>query len=251
MEATARDTERLESEIEQGRKIADQAEEVWGYASPAGILRADRRGIMQIRHGRIEAESSVLEIGCGTGLITRRIAPTGARITATDLSSDLLVRGRELVAFENVVFQVANAEELPFAEEAFDVVLGNAILHHLDVVQALQEIRRVLKLGGRMVFTEPNMFNPQIVMQKNWGWLREKAGDTPDERAFFAWQIRRLLGELDFVDIRVSPFDFLHPVTPPILIPFIGAIGRLVEHIPLVRQIAGSLLIVGSKTAQA
>jgi hypothetical protein len=46
-----------------------------------------------------------------------------------------------------------------------------------------------------------------------------------------------------FTDISIVPFDFLHPWTPPLMIPVVNMIGRIAEKIPLVKEIAGSLII--------
>jgi SAM-dependent methyltransferase len=53
-----------------------------------------------------------------------------------------------------------DAHHLEFQDECFDLVFGCAILHHLDFVKALDEIRRVLKPGGRILFVEPMGVNP-------------------------------------------------------------------------------------------
>ncbi len=238
---------RLSKELEQGQKIAEEAEAIWGYGSHAGIIRADRRAALHIQCGRINSSSLTLEVGCGTGGISRRIAPTGARIIATDLSTALINQAKTNSDFLNVFYQIANAEVLPFSPNTFDVIVGNAILHHLDPSVALKEFYRVLKPKGRIVFTEPNMLNPQVALQKNWGWLKEKRGETPDETAFFSWKIRRYLKNLGYKQISICPFDFLHPILPKILIPPLLKIEAVLERIPLVRQIAGSLLIVGCK----
>lgn len=240
-------SKRLEQEIEQGRKIAENAENIWRYGSYTGILRANRRANFHIKYGQIDSSSFILEVGCGTGLITRRVAGTGAIIIATDLSFELIAQAQKLSANKNVVYQVANAEELPFCSEAFDAIIGNAILHHLDPSTALDEFWRVLKPEGRIVFTEPNMLNPQIALQKNWGWLKKKMGDTPDETAFFAQQVRTLLLRHRFSDLEVFPFDFLHPAIPKAFAIPIKRLGALLERVPLLREIAGSLLIVGFK----
>ena len=61
-----------------------------------------------------------------------------------------------------------------------------------EIEEALRDIYRVLKPGGTIYFTEPNMLNPQIAMQKNIPWIKRKLGDSPDETAFFRWPLRRL-----------------------------------------------------------
>ena len=78
-------------------------------------------------------------------------------------------------------------------QNQFDAVIGSSVLHHLDIEKAMAEIYRVLKPGGIVAFTEPNMMNPQIALQKNIPWLKRKLGDSPDETAFFRWKIRTLL----------------------------------------------------------
>jgi hypothetical protein len=60
----------------------------------------------------------------------------------------------------------------------------------------------------------PNMLNPQIAIQKNVSWVKRKLGDSPDETAFFHWPLQRLLERTGFRDVRIDPFDFLHPKTP-------------------------------------
>src|SRR5262249_33655493 len=57
---------------------------------------------------------------------------------------------------------VAAGESLPFESASFDAVWGCAILHHLDLVRAAKELRRVLKPGGRAVFCEPWGGNPLL-----------------------------------------------------------------------------------------
>jgi SAM-dependent methyltransferase len=121
--------------------------------------------------------------------------------------------------------------------------VGTSILHHLELEPALREIRRVLKAGGTIYFTEPNMLNPQIAVQKNIPWIKQKLGDSPDETAFFRWPLKRLLERTGYRDIRIDPFDFLHPKTPGALINRINQFGRLFERMPVISEFAGSLYI--------
>jgi len=190
----------------------------------------------------------VLEIGCGTGELTKMLAASGADITATDLDDNFLRLARERVGSSNVRFEAAAGETLEnFSAEVFDVVCGLSILHHLDINLALQNIYRVLIPGGWAVFSEPNMANPQILLQKNVPWLKKLAGDSPDETAFFRGQIARRLTAAGFREIKVVPFDFLHPSIPDFAVGFFDRFGRLLEKIPMVREIAGSLFILGRK----
>ena len=189
----------------------------------------------------------VLEIGCGTGEFTRRITSSEADITAIDISPDLLKIAQENVPNLNVKFYKQNVGKLGFEDGSFEIVIGSSILHHLNLKPAIKEIYRVLRSGGRIVFTEPNMLNPQIWLERNIPIIRRLTNNSPDETAFIRWELRNGLIAVGFKNVSIRPFDFLHPMTPRMLIPFITSIGNRVEKIPLVREIAGSLLICASK----
>ena len=87
------------------------------------------------------------------------------------------------------------------------------------------------------------MLNPQIPIQKNVSWVKRKLGDSPDETAFFRWPLQRLLERTGFRDVRIDPFDFLHPKTPRLLVSRFNALGRFFEMMPVVSELAGSLYI--------
>jgi 2-polyprenyl-3-methyl-5-hydroxy-6-metoxy-1,4-benzoquinol methylase len=189
----------------------------------------------------------VLELGCGTAYFTKELAMTGAAITAVDISPELLEEARRYCSAANVKFEVQNAYALAYPDEAFDSVVGSSVLHHLEIDEALRQIYRVLRPGGLIAFTEPNMLNPQIAVQKNVPAIKKLLGDSPDETAFFRWPLRRRLESTGFRDVRVRPFDFLHPKTPQAWIPFVQKLDRAAESTPLLREIAGSLYICAVK----
>jgi ubiquinone/menaquinone biosynthesis C-methylase UbiE len=159
-------TDRLLHEIEHSRSLAPHAEKTWGWSSPAGQLRAERRAQLLAAHAELGPGKKALEIGCGTGLFTEKLAASGANLTAVDLSEELLAQARERrIALATITR--ADAHHLSFSDASFDAVIGSSILHHLDMPQALREAYRVLKPGGKIAFAEPNMLNPQILVQKN------------------------------------------------------------------------------------
>jgi len=240
-------TDRLKNEIEHGRRIAGDALNIWGWESPAGQARADRRAGYFIQLGHIVNGTKVLELGCGTGEFTKRVASTGADITAIDISPDLLKTAETLVKNNNVRFRIQNVEETDFEDESFEVVFGSSILHHLNLRPALADMYRILKKGGRVVFTEPNILNPQIWAERHIPVLRKLTNTSPDETAFLKWRMKKELLHHGFKNITIRPFDFLHPLTPEILITPITKIGNILETIPLVKEIAGSLLIYAWK----
>lgn len=101
----------------------------------------------------------VLDLASGTGepaiTIAKRIAPTG-HVTALDLSSDLLAiaaeRGRQR-GLANLTTQQADAQQLPFLDEQFDLATSRfGVMFFPDTQRALTELRRVLKPGARACF---------------------------------------------------------------------------------------------------
>ena len=235
---------RLAREIEFHRSIADHAELVWNWDSPAGRSRAERRGRMYVEHGRLAPGRLALEVGCGTGLFLAQAARSGATIRALDLSTHLLARARaRLGGSANVALQCGNAEQMPYPDGTFDAVYGSSVLHHLDLDRALREVFRVLRPAGRMVFTEPNILNPQVTVMFKVNATKRYFGVSPDEMAFSRFRAARALREAGFREGSVTPFDFLHPSTPGTLLGAVSRAGRLAERVPLLREIAGSLLI--------
>jgi ubiquinone/menaquinone biosynthesis C-methylase UbiE len=106
-------------------------------------------------------------------------------------------------------FHIMDAHKLAFPKEQFDVVFGNAILHHLNLPIALDEIYRVLKPGGLIVFREPLNINP---VSKVVRFLTPQAR-TPDEQPFqrrdFLEFEKRFDVEYKFEQFLVVPFGVL------------------------------------------
>lgn len=233
---------RLLHEISHGQFILKHGEEVWNWSSPAGKIRWARRCRL-FTDFLGNGCHRVLEIGCGTGLFTQELAQTGHTIVAIDISEALIRKAKERVTAVNVSFVPVNAYDTTFPSSSFDFIVGSSSLHHLEVDKALNEFFRILKPGGRILFTEPNMLNPQVALIKNIPFLKRKAGDSPDETAFVRWKIAGALRQHAFTDIEVVPFDFLHPSMPANCIKTGERLAFFLEKIPIVRQFSGSLII--------
>lgn len=238
-------SERLLREIEHHREIAERAEIVWNWDSPSGARRADRRARLFAACGGLAPGERALELGCGTGVFLSRVAGCGASIAGIDLSRDLLSKARTAVRERNDATLVCgNAERLPFPDLTFDVVYGSSVLHHLDLTVAAAETFRVLRPGGRAVFTEPNILNPQVAFMFHVGATKRYFGVSPDEKAFSRFRALITLQDAGFRRVVVTPFDFLHPATPRRWLDVVDRVGRWLERFPLVNELAGSLLIV-------
>ena len=190
---------------------------------------------------------SVLEIGCGNGEFSRRFLNNGAEMYCVDISPTLIGILKERYAGTNLRFDTADIECLPYADGYFDGVIGNGILHHLNLDICLDEIHRVLKSGGRIFFSEPNMLNPEVFLETNIRFFGKLSQKTPEETAFFRWILKRKLLKTGFKNVSLAPFDFLQPLVPA---PFIGTalkIGAFLEKVPILKEIAGSLKITAEK----
>jgi len=111
-----------------------------------------------------------LEIGAGTGYFSLNLMQEGAfdRLTATDISAGMLDTltgtASDLDLTARVETLRTGAEQLPFEDETFDLVLGHAILHHIpDLDRAFCEFKRVLRPGGAIVFCgEPSRYGDRL-----------------------------------------------------------------------------------------
>ena len=107
------------------------------------------------RVAALRPRSAVLELACGTGVLTRRLSPVlpGVRLTATDLNAPMLELAASLSASAEVTWQPADAEHLPFGDAAFDVVACQfGVMFFPDKVRAFAQARRVLRVGGAFAF---------------------------------------------------------------------------------------------------
>lgn len=236
----------ISNEIEHGEKISRNAEDVWGWSGVIGQKRAARRARYFVDMGGITNDSEVLEIGCGTGVFTEKIyAATKANITAIDVSAALLEQAQQKLP--DVKFAVENAMSLSFQDNSFDIVYGSSVLHHLDMPLAFTEFYRILRPGGRLVFAEPNMLNPQICIQKNVPFIKRWMGDSPDETAIVRFKTAKQMKKIGYANIKIFPYDFLHPIVPKSLANVCSTIGQAIEKIPLLKEIAGSVIIYAEK----
>ena len=89
------------------------------------------------------------------------------------------------------------------------------------------------------------MLNPQIFMERS--FFREYFHNTPDETAFIRFLLKRKIRTYNFRNIRVIPFDFLHPGIPAWLADTMNKLTMPIEKIPVISEIAGSLFIEATK----
>jgi SAM-dependent methyltransferase len=96
---------------------------------------------------------SLLEVGCGVGRLTARLANKAESITAVDPDERSIEAARRNIT--GVEFLVGSGENLHFANQTFDIVLFSYSLHHQNCVKALSEAQRVARQEGQILIIEP------------------------------------------------------------------------------------------------
>jgi SAM-dependent methyltransferase len=134
-------------QAEHGEFLGDQSF-VW---CPEGLDEADARLLGDVRGRR------VLEVGCGAGQCARWLRGQGAAVVGVDISWRQLQHGRRIDSSSgvSVVTVQADAQRLPFAAEVFDLACSayGAIPFVADSAAVMREVARVLRPGGRWVFS--------------------------------------------------------------------------------------------------
>jgi ubiquinone/menaquinone biosynthesis C-methylase UbiE len=130
------------------------------YCPLLGIGRRFRSATLT--HAALKHGERVLDVGCGTGVLTRlaaeAVGPTGQVVGIDPGPAMIAVARREATSAASLAeFRLAAIERLPFADTMFDAVLSSFMLHHLPPAlkrEGLHEVYRVLKPGGRLLVVD-------------------------------------------------------------------------------------------------
>lgn len=203
---------------------ASSYDEKWSISYDERCIKYARDRFEQVAGKVSRPFPRALEIGAGTGFFTVNLVSAGIIESGcvTDLSAgmvDVALRNGSSLGYE-LDGRVADAEHLPFADGSFDLVCGHAVLHHVpDLDQALREVIRVLRPGGRFVFAgEPTRHGALIARRLSrtaWSttealsrtsWWRDRFARTADELV-----VDRVEAALEaIVDIHTFDPDELH-----------------------------------------
>ena len=151
----------------------------------------------------------VLEYGSGWGENTILLARRGARVHALDISPELIAINRRRMQVNGVTsgvrFSVASAYDVPCPDGSVDIVFGMAILHHLDLDLAAKEVYRVLRPGGRGIFSEPVRNSPTLRALRRMIPCRLPPNVSPYERPLTHGELARF--SEDFTQGRARSFE--------------------------------------------
>lgn len=172
-------TEQLPRRPDQVRQLFDAKAAEWSakYA-PGGRLTGRLASLAAGLHRRVPPAGCVLDLGCGTGEIARSAAAAGMRVTACDISGEMLRRAADRDPGRAVdwVQLVPGWRELPFGATAFDAVVAASVLEYVDdPAVVLGECARVLRPGGVLLCTVPNIAHPIRWLE----WLAATATSAP------------------------------------------------------------------------
>jgi SAM-dependent methyltransferase len=158
----------------------------------------------------------LLEVGCGIGTDLVRFARGGARVTGIDLSQTAIDLARKNFALNNLSaeeLRVANGEQLPYPNEAFDAVYGHGVIQYTaDPAQLIRECYRVLKPGGIGIFMVYNRVSWLNALSKVMKVALEHE-DAPVLKKFSIGEFRELLkpfGKVEIIPERFPVKSRLH-----------------------------------------
>lgn len=187
----------------------------------------------------------VLDYGCGSGYGSAWMAETATTVDAVDVAEDAITHARDQFSRENLRFQsIDPSAPLPFADNSFDTVLSFQVFEHVtDADHYLEEIRRVLAPGGRLILVTPDRSTRLLPLQRPWNRWHVKEYDAGSLASvmrvvFPDVQIQLMSGRRAVIDVELRRCRKLKWMTLPFTLPFIPDALR-VRLLNLVHSLRG------------
>ena len=163
----------------------------------------------------LQSNESVLEVGCGTGVIVRwLVEETECQnpVTGMDLNNYLLTEAQSLAQTHGLsdalTFQQGNAESLPFDDNSFDVIFSTTVMEEVDAARMMTELIRVVKPGGRVgvvVRATDMAYNLNIPIPPEERDLFERQNRRPEGESCATATLYHYFQESPLIDIRFGP----------------------------------------------
>jgi ubiquinone/menaquinone biosynthesis C-methylase UbiE len=170
----------------------------------------------------------VLDLGCGTGIISLKLKKRGAKVSGIDLSPDMIEIARSYA--KGIEFKVGPAEKLPYKAGYFDATLALLVFDYIkDIDRALREVWRVTKRGGYFVIA---MRNP-IATASSKVRIRGRKLDSTSIRKFDRYFVERQVAHQWWTHdkrLKVTEYD-LHRTYQTIIRAFIRNGFTIVDYI--------------------
>jgi 2-polyprenyl-3-methyl-5-hydroxy-6-metoxy-1,4-benzoquinol methylase len=208
---------------------------------------------------RKHAPVRICNFGCGAGETSTELAALGYHVSSYDLSPELIALARRRAELDQVAdrahFFVGDVLTMDPPEEKFDLVLVEAVLHHLvDVRQALEGLARWLKPGGVVVIEEPIAFSPWLQRLRDRSSVPKDI--SPNERQLYPADIALIEQQFKIEEkryfhlfarlLRLAGENswLAHPTRSP----FYWLDYLILSCLPFLRKYAGIIVIIGRKT---
>jgi ubiquinone/menaquinone biosynthesis C-methylase UbiE len=230
-------------------KLASKYDEKYGYNNLFTQYKIEKKineFVQFIRSNNPKENLVILEIGCGTGEYTQKIAKKfpKSKLMALDISKKIIeIAKYKCQRFKNVEFIVKSAYATGLEDNSVDVVCGFYVLHHLDLSIAVKEIVRILKPKGLAFFYEPNILNPLVFLIKSNKFLKMRVGDSPDEWAINPLTISRYFSNFKMIKNYTSEFILPLRFIPFKWLKFLDKITLLCRFLPIISYLGGSVVL--------
>lgn len=182
----------------------------------------------------------VLDMGCGDGYYTLRFWDQGqpGAVTAVDAATQAVAAADRHKGDRPIQFVIADAHRLPWADDSFDLVLIQSILHHDDAPEDM--LREALRLAPLILIHEPNGNNPGLkLIEKISPYHRAHR-----ERSYHAGQFQHWIQRLNAAIVHRKYAGFVPMFCPDWLARTTKWIEPLIEALPLLREIACSVVVI-------
>lgn len=129
---------------------------------PGGRLASRAATFLELTERFLSPNGRILDLGCGTGAISSRLAARGFRLTACDIAEEMIQAGKRNYRDSAIEWFLLASDwkHLPFAPNTFDGIIASSVLEYVSDLDAVfAECQRVLKPGGYLVATVPNPRN--------------------------------------------------------------------------------------------
>ncbi len=183
------------------------------YQTPLGSLAHALESEAIFALAEVKPGQRIMDIGCGTGIYTLELARRGARVIGMDPSVEMIAMAKEKLRLASLtgLFVCGSAEALPFRSQKFDLALAVTSLCFVHLPdRAIEEMRRVLRSGGRLVLGELNRFSLWAFLRRLKGFFRETIYNQA--RFWSRRELERLLRQKGFHPSAVRFLLYFPPV---------------------------------------
>ncbi len=197
--------------------------------------------IVDVLNKQLPSGAEVLDVGCGNGVISRRLGAFGFKVKGIDISEKTIERAKALNKYTNVTFEAVSAEELVAEGNRYHAIICSEVLEHLnDPGVLLKTLNESLHPTGVLIVTVPNgkgprelfVTRPIIRLQKNngFGWrliqklkkglnysgttVQSDADDLTHIQFFTTSSLKKLAGDNKFEIQRMAKTNFIEDVFP-------------------------------------